>query len=34
VYDERNIEGEPIDENGMTVDTGIDVCYAVTVTAP
>jgi hypothetical protein len=34
VYDERNIEGEPIDENGLTVDTGIDVCYAVTVTAP
>jgi hypothetical protein len=34
VFDERNIDGEPLDGNGNPVDTGIDVCFAVTVTAP
>lgn len=34
VFDERNIDGDPLDGNGNPVDTGIDVCFAVTVTAP
>jgi hypothetical protein len=33
VFDERNLSGDTLDENGMPVDTGIDVCFAVTVTA-
>lgn len=33
VFDVRNIEGDPLNETGNVVDTGIDVCFSVSVTA-
>jgi len=34
VYDDRNTDGDPLDENGNTVVTDFNVCFSVTATAP